>query len=51
MMFYYAYVSTEFDVSIWLPYDYCNDILRYYNIADELHASEAIQAHYTLIVF
>ena len=48
--FYYAYVSTEFDVTVYIPYEAYSDILRYYNVADELHTHEAIQSHYTLTI-
>lgn len=48
--FYYAYISTEFEVSIYIPYDSYNDIVRYYNVADELHSSEVIQAHYNMAI-
>lgn len=47
-MIYYILVSTEFDATFYYPYDYYNDILRYYNVANILHTHEAIQTHYTL---
>jgi hypothetical protein len=49
-MIQYLIVSPELKVTIWFPYLSYNDILRYYNVTDQLHKHEAIQSHYTLTI-
>lgn len=47
---YYLIISEELGVTIHYPYNYYNDILRYYNISDRLHTHECIKEHHTLTI-
>lgn len=46
----YVIMSEELDVTIYFGYDYYNDILRYYNVASQLHVHQAVKDHYTLTI-
>jgi len=48
---YYIVVSEELRVKMYFPYCYYNDILRYYNVENQLHSHQAVKDHYTLTIF
>lgn len=50
-IFNYCVVSSEFEVTFYMPYKEYHDITRYYNIGNELHSHECIKTHHTLAVF
>jgi hypothetical protein len=49
-MINYVVISTEFVVTFYMPYAVYNDIVRYYDVNNALHAHECIQTHHTLAI-
>lgn len=49
-MINYIILSTELDVGLYYPYYRYNDILRYYNVENQLHVHNAVKDHYKLII-
>lgn len=49
-MINYIVVNTELDVAVYIPYEYYNDVLRYYNISNALHRHECVKDHYKLLI-
>lgn len=49
--FNYIVVNEELDIGAYIPYFTYNDIVRYYNVENQLHKHECVKDHYTLTVF
>ena len=47
----YIVISEEMELKLYFPYGYYNDIIRYYNVENQLHKHQAVKDHYTLTLF
>lgn len=47
----YIVISEEMGLKLYFPYEYYNDITRYYNVENQLHRHQAVKDHYTLLIF
>lgn len=50
-MLYYVIVEPEFKVTMYMEYITYKDIIRYYDITNELSKHECVINHYTLGIF
>ena len=50
-MLHYVIADQELEITLYFKYSTYNDILRYYNVANDLHRHVVVTNHYTLAVF
>lgn len=49
-MINYIIIDVSLNVMVYYEYVYYNDVIRYYDVGNELHKHECVNSHYTLMI-